>query len=260
LVPEKIEEISMRIKILGIVLTCILVLVSFHCQEKKPAVTFMNVAPKIQTKPEIPSVCIWDSSLVRSEPAQRGRLVSSLALGEKVFYLNEEKADSTEQNKKYLRIRLSDSQEGWVSENRLALDMKPAVAIQKAAIYLRPDLITITDKEFEPMDFVAVSKLENEWCEAKGLEGKKTGWIKSGFVSVKDDDIIVGLLAHKALAETTGIKKKEKLEAIIHNPSFSHSIFIDTLKYCLTRIPPWELDDSSPEGSEDSDESDESDD
>jgi hypothetical protein len=106
------------------------------------------------------------------------------------------------------------------------------------------------------MEFIAVSKLENEWCEAKGQESKKTGWIKSESVSLKDDDIAVALLANKALAEAKRDKKREKIEAIINNPLFSHSLFIDTLKNYLTKIPPWDDDDEPTfEGSDHSDES-----
>lgn len=245
-------------KIIGIFSSCILILLSFHCQEeKKPVANEVKIIPVINAKEGIPSVCIWDIASVRLEPTQKGKWISSLALGEKLISLGEEKVDTTDKNRKYFKIRLSDGKEGWTFENNLAVDAKPAVAFQRAVIYLRPDLVTITDKEFAPMDFIAVSKLENEWCEAKGQEGKKTGWIKSKSVSVKDDDITVALLATKALAETKGDKKKEKIEAIINNPSFSNSIFLDTLKYCLTRIPPWELEESSSEGSEDSDVSDE---
>jgi hypothetical protein len=131
---------------------------------------------------------------------------------------------------------LSDGKEGWASEYSLAIDAKPAVAIQRTVIHLRPDLVTVTDKEFSPMEFIAVSKPENEWCETKGMEGKKKGWIKSNSISLKDEDITVSLLANKAMAETNKDKKKEKIEAIVNNPSFSSSMFMDTLKLYLEKM------------------------
>jgi SH3-like domain-containing protein len=253
---EKIKEIYMRTKIIGIFLSCILILLSFHCREqKKPAPSQVKIVPETKAFEGIPSVCILDIASVKSEPTQKGIWISSLALAEKVTWLGEEKVDAEDKNTKYFRIRLSDGKEGWVTENCIATDAKPAVAIRRAVIYLRPDLVTITNKEFVPMEFIAVSKLQNEWCEAKGQEGKKTGWINSGSVSLKDEDISVALLAKKALAETSRDKKKEKINAIIKNPSFANSLFIDTLKYCLTRIPPWDENEPSYDESEDTEDS-----
>jgi hypothetical protein len=153
-----------------------------------------------------------------------------MALGEKLLCLGEDRVDTSDKNRKYFKIRLSDGKEGWAPEFSLAIDAKPAVVAQKTAIYLRPDLVTITDNEFVPMEFVAVTKPENEWCEAKGQEGKKKGWIKSSSVSLKDEDITVALLAMKAASEPDKNKKKEKIEAIVNNPAFSNSTFIETLK------------------------------
>jgi hypothetical protein len=248
----------MRAKIIGLFLTCILILLSFNCQEKKKPVQIeVQLAPVEKPMEGVPSVCIFDNSTVKSEPSQKGKLISTLAAGEKVIFLKQEKLDSADRNKKYIKIKLSDGKEGWALDNSLAVDAKPAVAICKTIIYLRPDLVTITNKEFLPMEFIAVTKPENEWCEAKGRELKKTGWIKSIYTSVKDEDITVALLANKALAETSKDKKKEKLNAIINNPSFSNSIFIDTLKTCLANIPPWDDDESSLDESEESEDSEE---
>lgn len=246
----------MRTKIIVIFLSCILILLSFNCQERKKSVQYeVKVLPVEKPMEGIPSVCIYDNSIVKSEPSQKGKLISSLALGEKVIYLVAERIDSTDRNKRYLKIKLSDGKEGWAADNILAIDAKPAVTICKTIIYLRPDLVTITNKEFAPMEFIAVSKPESEWCEAKGQENKKTGWIKSIYTSVRDEDITVALLASKALAETKKDKKKEKLTAIINNPSFANSIFIDTLKICLSNIPPWDDDESSYDESDESEDS-----
>jgi hypothetical protein len=261
-------EVYMHIRIAGILLSCVLIFLGFLCQEEKQEpvkepVAEVKIVPAVKPKEEIPSVCIWDITPVKLEPTQKGRWISSLALGEKVVWLSEEKVDSTDKSNKYLKVRLSDGKEGWVSDYTLATDAKPAVTIHKSIIYLRPDLVTVTNKEYAPMEFVAISMLENEWCEAKGLESKKTGWIKSETVSIKDDDIAVALLAYKALAETNKDKKKEKIEAIINNPLFSKSLFIDTLKNVLSKIPPWDDDEKppvkSPKKSEDSEDSEKSD-
>jgi hypothetical protein len=235
----------MRAKIIGYLLTSLLILLSFSCQEKKKPIQF-NVAPAEKPFTGIPSVCLFENTAVISEPFQIGMKISTLAMGEKVLYMKDEKLNPSDRNIKYLKIKLSDGKDGWVPENSLALDAKPAVAICKTVIYLRPDLVTITNKQFEAMDFVAVSASQNEWCEAKGGENKKFGWIKSIYTSQKDEDITVALLAKKALAQTKRDAKKNQLAAIINNPSFTGSIFIDTLKTCLSNIPPWDDDEDEP--------------
>ncbi len=204
---------------------------SFKYRLSKKTVTNDGKAISVEEgKDGIPSVCIWDKASVKSEPTQKGAFVSSMALGEKVICLGEDKVDPADKNRKYYKIRLSDGKEGWASEYSLAIDAKPSVAIQRTMIYLRPDLVTVTDKEFSSMEFIAVSKTENEWCEARGQEGKKKGWIKANSVTTKDDDITVALLGLKALTETNKDKRKEKIDAIVNNPSFANSIFIDSLK------------------------------
>jgi hypothetical protein len=253
----KIKEIDMRTKKISILLACVLVLLSFNCKKEKKPPTVVNVAPVEKPFEGYQSVCLFDSSPVMLEPTQRANPVSVLTLGEKVLWFNEAKIDSFDGYKKYLKIRLSDGKEGWTPENNIAIDSKPAVTICKIIIYMRPDPVTITNKEFLAMEFVAVSNPEGEWCEAKGREGKKTGWIKAIYTSAKSEDITVALLASKALAEKKRDKKKEQLTAIINNPAFSRSIFIDTLKKCLANIPPWDDDDVSWDESDESDEFDE---
>ncbi len=245
----------MEKKYAAICLSAFLVLLSISCQEKKKPSQFEVKLPPVEKPFEgIPSVCLVDNTVVKSEPSQKGMPISTLAMGEKVLYMNTEKIDSSERNRKYLKVKMSDGKEGWSPDNSLAINSKPAVTICKTIIYLRPDLVTITNKDFAPMEFVAVTKPENEWCEAKGQDNKKTGWIKSIYTSLKDEDITVALLAKKALAETKKDKKKEKLNAIINNPSFSGSIFIDTLETCLSKIPPWDDDESNYDESVDTEE------
>jgi hypothetical protein len=239
--PEKSRRHIMK-RISGIMLCCALVILSFECQQEKKPPAETKVVPVVQPKEGDPSVSVLENTPVFAEASQKGKPASTLALGEKVLFLDQDKTDSANRSIKYLKIRMSDGKEGWVLESSLAVDARPAVVICRSVIYLRPDLVTITNKEFSPMDFVAISKVDNEWCEARGQENKKYGWIKSVTVSEREDDITVALLASKALAEKNRDKKKEQLRAIISNPSFSKSLFIDTLKTCLAKVPPWDDD------------------
>jgi hypothetical protein len=229
----------MYTRIIGVFVFCLFIFTWFGCQNEKKITTNEGKTIAVaEGKEGIPSVCIWDKATVRSEPSQKGKWISSIALGEKILCLGEDKIDSSDKNRKYYKVRLSDGKEGWVSEYSLSIDAKPSVAMLKTPIYLRPDLVTVTDKEFTLMEFIAVSKPENEWCEAKGSEGKKKGWIKSSSVSFKDEDITVALLAGKALAETDKDRKRQKIESIVNNPAFSGSIFINSLNSFLEEMTP----------------------
>jgi len=184
----------------------------------------------VQEKKEIPSVCIWDKGSVRAEPSGKAKWLSAMALGEKVTWLGETMIDSTDHNRKYLKVRLSDSTEGWVSEYVIAINAQPAVITEETSIYRRPDLITITDKEFEPMELVAVLDKKNEWIDVMGKQREKRGWIQAKAISSTDADIAVALLTNKAYEEKNINETKDKIKSILENDQFSNSIFIDEVR------------------------------
>lgn len=211
-------------RIVMFVLLCIFI---SACQNDKKD---NQTANKNQIKKEIHAVCIWDKGSIRVEPSRKARWLSAMALGEKITWLGESKVDSTDQNRKYLKVRLSDGTEGWASEYVVAVDASPAVIVKQASIYRRPDLITITEKEFEPMDVVAVLESKNGWIDVVGKEHKKKGWIQSKVISSRDEDIAVSLLTHKAYQEKEKEQIKEKIKSLLNNAQFSNSIFIGDLK------------------------------
>jgi hypothetical protein len=208
------------------VLSVIISMILFACQgQKKQEV--------VQEKKSIPSVCIWDGGTVRTAPSKDAKWMSSLSLGEEVIWLGITAVDSSDRNLEYYKIQLSDSTLGWASKWVIITDAKPSVIIKSADIYRRPDILTGIDKEFEPMEIVAVEQTENEWIKVVGAEQKKKGWIRKEFVSQENIDIAVGVLAMRALEQQKPELKTEKIEAIVNNPAFQSSVFIPELKEML---------------------------
>jgi hypothetical protein len=194
-------------------------------------------APEVK---EVPAVCIWDQASVRADASAKAKWISAMALGEKVTWLGEEKVDSSSKNRRYLHIRLSDGTEGWASEYVIATDAKPAVVYKEAPIYRRPDLLTVTESVFDPMEIVAIVGNDGDWIDVIGAENKKKGWIQSKLVSKNETDVAVALLTSKALAEKNEEKRKEKLQDIIDNTAFAGSIFLEDIELKLAEMQPEE--------------------
>ncbi len=209
------------------VLSELVLMILFGCQGQKKTEI---VQEEIKA---IPSVCIWDKGAVRAAPSKDGKWLSSLSLGEEVIWLGITAVDSSDRNRGYYKIQLSDSTTGWASQYVIATDAKPSVIIKQAGIYRRPDILTGIEQTFEPMEMVAVEQTENDWIKVVGAERKKKGWIKKEAVSRENVDVAVGVLATRALEEQKPELKKEKIEAIINNPAFQSSVFIPELKKML---------------------------
>ena len=219
----------MRRKVYGIVVLVTLAVVMVACQKgKNPEST--QKSKKIEEKTEMPAVCIWDKGSVRQEASKNGKWISSMALGEKVVWTGEVFTDSTDDNRSYYHVRLSDGTEGWVSEYVVAIHAVPGILIKKAQIFRRPDLITVTEKVFEKMSFVAILEEKDDWIQVTGEENKKKGWIRTAAISTKDEDITVGLLVAKAKEDKDPVKYQEKLNEIMNNPLFANSVFVEQLK------------------------------
>lgn len=167
---------------------------------------------------------------MRASPSQQGKWLSSISLGEKVVYLGATAVDSADNNREYCKVRLSDGKEGWAFAWPIISNAKAAAVLQKSVIYKRPDLLTSTATELSPMTMVAVKSEKEDWIEMVTSKKEKSGWVKNNVVSYKDEDVAVAILVAKAMAEKDVAKQKEKLEAILNNPSFAGSVFIEELR------------------------------
>ena len=166
---------------------------------------------------------------MRQGPSANARWLAGLSLGEKVTYLGVTQTDSTDTTRSYHKIEVSDGTVGWSSEYTVAVDAEPSVAIKRTPIFRRPNLLTMTSEEFDPMEMLAIVEADSEWIRVVGRQNKKKGWVKLTAVSMRPEDVAVGVLARKALELRDNEDMADKLELILENPAFSGSVFINEL-------------------------------
>ena len=220
-------------RVLNIIFTTVFAFLLVGCPEGETSADPATVQEAVEPEPMIeekPAVCIWDKGSLRAAPKRDGKWISAMALGEKITWTGHEAVDSTNKDRKYYQVRLSDGTEGWASEYVVALDSEPAVVIAETAIFRRPDYLTVTDNKFAPMDVVAISETRGEWAQVMGAEKKRQGWIETGLISTEPVDIAVGLIAGKAMAISDPEQQREKLQEIIDNQAFGASVFHAKLK------------------------------
>lgn len=211
------------------------------CQNQTPQTTnepSEEVVEEVASE-EVTAVCIWDGTSLRSIPKVKGRYISGISLGEQVTWMGIARTDtSTSRKVEYLKIRLSDGTEGWASSSGIIRDASAGAVVQKTYVYLRPDLLTVTEKYFEPMEMVAISKEQEGWLEVVGSQRKKKGWIRNdGGVSVEKADVAVAILASKAFEISNDSERRNKLKSLIENPQFENSVFISALRTMLSPEP-----------------------
>lgn len=177
----------------------------------------------------IPAVCVVDDASLRAAPTSNSEWITAVAIGERLTWLGISENDTVKESREYYKVELMDSTVGWMTSYAIELHAQPAVAIREARIFRRPQIVTQTDLKFEPMEYFVVLQTDTDWLEVVGKNRKKSGWIERSAASLKDEDIAVGILASKAMEEKDKKTRFEKLEDIIQNPAFAHSVFIDEL-------------------------------
>ena len=204
----------------------LIVFITFGCNKEPQERTHGS---DTLTSQRVPAVCIVDEASLREGPSAAEKWRTSIALGEKVTWLGIGETDSIKASREYYKIELSDSTVGWTTSYALELNAEPAVIIERALVYRRPDLKTMTDKEYQPMEFVAILETDTDWLKVMGENQKKRGWIERSAASMKEVDVAVGVLASKALKETDEEKRRQRIIDIIENPAFANSSFINDL-------------------------------
>lgn len=176
-------------------------------------------------------VCVWDKASIRAEDTKDGKYISSLSLGETVTLTGETTTDASDNDREYLKVRLSDGTEGWVSSYLIARDAVPAGVEKKSTVYKRPDLLTATDKAFEPLEFVAiVSYGEDNWVEVVGSKRLKSGWIKGSGLTQQDDNIALITLYTKAMEIEDQAKQQEAIKEIVGMSEFEYNPLMPLLR------------------------------
>lgn len=179
---------------------------------------------------DIPSVCIWDGISVRQEPFRKAGVVSTLNLGELVTYLGISALDSTYKNQVYYHVRLSDERTVWVPAFSLVTDASPAVVIKEVPVYLRPDLLTITDRTLGAMEIIAVVKKSDDWINFYSEKKIRNGWIKSEALSNNIEDIAFALYARRILNENTNKTLSDKIDSILKYNLYPKAVFVSLIE------------------------------
>ncbi len=189
----------------------------------------------ISTKHQIVGVSVWDRISTRSEPRRKSASTTLLSLGESFLYLDSSAIDSSYNNTKFLKARLSDSSIVWVYGFASELKAVPAVITREVPLYMRPDLLTITDKRINTMEIVAVIEEWDNWIKVVSEKKEKVGWIKKEYITHNDVDLAFALLAKRKLEEQDTEQKIENIEELLENNPYPESIFVQVMRDSLDR-------------------------
>ncbi|HDR67871.1 MAG TPA: hypothetical protein ENN61_02345 [Bacteroidaceae bacterium] len=179
---------------------------------------------------EIKGVSVWDRISARDQPLRNSSRVSLLSLGESFLYLDTFAIDSSYNNTKFLKVRLSDSSVVWVYDFASVLDAKPAVIITEVPLYLRPDLLTITDERLKIMEIVAVVEEWDEWIKVVNEKKENRGWIKKENITTNTIDLAFALLVKRNVNVEDQEQKVQNLEVLLENNPYPNTVFLTDLR------------------------------
>lgn len=199
------------------------------CNESSPEKP-VQTPPK---DPQIMGVSVWDRISTRSEPRRASSSTTLLSLGESFLYMDSFAIDSSYNNTKFLKARLSDSTIVWVYGFASELNAKPAVITSEVPLYMRPDLLTITEKRMKAMEIAAVTEEWDNWIKVVGEKKEKVGWIKKEYMSNNTIDLAFALLAKRKLEEPDQEQKIKNLEDLLENNPYPNTIFISEMRRIL---------------------------
>lgn len=186
--------------------------------------------PSKTASSRIQSVCMVDGISLRGEPSKSGKWLSSINLGETVYWKGDVRVDSTDNNAQYVNVLLSDSTEGWSLEYGIITNARVGAIMEDTPICKRPDPLTTSDNRFKFMDIVAVSAEKDNWMEVIGEKRAKKGWIQYNVVTTLKDDVTSAVLASKKMKANDGLSETEKIKAIIESAPYPNSFFIEKLR------------------------------
>lgn len=178
-------------------------------------------------------ICLWGVAGLREEAGRSGannEYLTSIYFGEKVELLGESKEIDSER-RTYIKVRLSDGQEGWVHQYLFSENATLAAITQDAKVYRRPDLMTLKDDIFELGEIVAASEQRNDWIRVSGKEKTKSGWIKGGeSISRESKDVAVAVLYERAMQMKNPRMQLKELLSIVNHDEYANSIFLDKVR------------------------------
>lgn len=211
---------------LSFYLCLVLLLVIAGCNNNPPEIS----GDTVSDHPRVMGVSIWDKISTRSEPRRKSASTTLLSLGESFIYLDTFAIDSNYNNTKFLKVQLSDSSVVWVYGFASVLDAKPVVITNEVPLYMRPDLLTITDKRMYTMEIAAITEEWDNWIKVVGEKKEKEGWIKKEFITNNDIDLALALVVKRKLEEENQEEKIKNLEDLLENNPYPNSIFTAELR------------------------------
>jgi hypothetical protein len=235
----------MNIKRTSIVGTCVAIaLIGADCKkeiqknaspDQPSAVNLQNQNTGEQSQNLSPKgiVCIWDGLIIREAPQKNAKTLSTMSLGETVIDLDSSSIDANDKKREYYKVRLSDGKEGWAPSYGAIKNASAAVFKTNASLYKRPDLLTITETRFVPMEFVAITSSLEDWIEVTSEQKKKSGWVKKDAITKAREDIATAVLINKKLLSNDGLSNTDKIKTLITDAPYPSSIFIGLLKQKL---------------------------
>lgn len=182
------------------------------------------------------AVCMYDGIALKQEPSKNAKWLASINLGEMVQWLGDSTVDTTDKNRSYQKVRLSDGKSGWTISWGLAINAKLAAIRQNTVIYKRPDLVTGTDAKIPLMSPVAIMQEKDDWVEFISDGRRISGWLKKDALTTDPADIAVAVLAFKKLGQA-----KNRIAAIrefIAASPYPESFFIKKLQEEVDAAPP----------------------
>lgn len=209
-------------KILTFLLTTVFVLNFTACGNSTPEEQ-VTTAPD---QPRVMGVSVWDRIATRSEPRRSSASTTLLSLGERFLYLDSAAIDSAYNNTKFLKVQLSDSSVAWAYGFASVLNAQPGVITKDVPLYMRPDLLTISDRGLNAMEIVAVTEEWDDWIKIVNEKKANVGWIKQDFITYNTIDLAFALLAKRRFSEEDPEQKIKNIEDLLENNPYPNTIFI----------------------------------
>lgn len=209
-------------KILTFLLTTVFVLNFTACGSSTPEEP-VTTAPD---QPRVMGVSVWDRISTRSEPRRSSASTTLLSLGERFLYLDSAAIDSAYNNTIFLKVQLSDSSVAWAYGFASVLNAQPGVITKDVPLYMRPDLLTISDRGLNAMEIVAVTEEWDDWIKIVNEKKANVGWIKKDFITYNTIDLAFALLAKRRFSEEDPEQKIKNIEDLLENNPYPNTIFI----------------------------------
>jgi hypothetical protein len=188
-----------------------------------------NQAGPADPEPEVIGVSVWDRISTKGQPVRNSPTITLLSLGEQFVYLDTSAIDSSYNNTKFLKARLSDSSEVWIYGFASVLNAAPAVIINDVPLYRRPDLMTITEEGLKAMEIVAVVEEWDDWVKVVNEKKAMQGWIHGEHITYSTIDIAFALLVSRALKEENPEQRIANLESLLEKNPYPNTIFTGEL-------------------------------